>query len=348
MDIAVIAFFAALVLTVILVPMVRFIAQRYGIVDRPVLARKIHRKDIPLMGGVALFAAYFFVLGALAFLQPGLFEKIPAHTLIALFLAGLVLMLGGYLDDRYTLSASHQIFFPILATCIVMIGGVLMHKVTNPFGDVFSLTTLVAIPLTFLWLMGMMYTTKFLDGLDGLATGITGIGAIMIFALTRTEKFFQPDVGALAAILVGVCVGFLFFNFHPAKIFLGEGGSVLLGFFLGVLAIISGSKIATTLLVMGIPILDVAWVLVRRWWRGVPMTQGDDQHLHYRFLKKGFSHRATVLWMYSLSALFGVLTLFLQSAQKLVALLVLVFVMIAMAAYLLWGSSEKKKKPHAR
>lgn len=343
MDVGFLAFVSALAVTIVLVPMVRFFAVRGGVVDRPILARKVHRKNIPLLGGVAVFAAYFLVLGALAFWYPHLFEKIPAHTLIALFLAGLVLMVGGYLDDRFSLKASRQIFFPIVATSIAMIGGVLMQKVTNPFGEVFVLTSVLALPLTFLWLMGMMYTTKFLDGLDGLATGITAIGAIMIFALTRTEKFFQPDVGALAAILAGVCLGFLLFNFHPAKIFLGEGGSVLLGFLLGVLAIISGSKIATTLLVMGIPILDVLWVLARRWWQGVPVTQGDDQHLHYRFLKKGFSHRATVLCMYSLSALFGVLTLFLQSSQKLIALLILLFVMIVLVAYLLWDSSGKKK-----
>ena len=188
--------------------------------------------------------------------------------------------------------------------------------------------------------MGMMFTTKLLDGLDGLSTGVVLIGALMIFGLTQSVKFYQPEIGVITMIFAGALAGFLIFNFHPAKIFLGEGGSVLIGFILGVIAIISGSKIATTLLVVGIPALDVAWVIIHRIIKGKSITKGDSAHLHYRLLRKGVSHRLVVLLMYVLALGFGASTLFLQSSQKVIALVLLVVVMIGIGIYLVWGSSR--------
>lgn len=318
-------------------------ARRTGIVDRPSTPRKIHTKAVPLLGGAAIFGSFFVLLGLVRIAYPDLFAKMPDGLLWGVFFGACVLMVGGYLDDRYTLAPRQQILFPIVAATVVMLCGLRVVQVTAPAGGVLPLGAIVGIPLTFLWLMGMMYTTKLLDGIDGLATGIVGIGAVMIFALTQTARFFQPDVGVLAILLFGSCLGFLFFNSYPAKIFLGEGGSVLLGFLLGILAIISGSKIATTLLVMGIPILDVALVMLHRLWHGKPITHGDDRHLHYRLLHKGFSQRTTALFLYALSAAFGMMTLFLQSRQKIIALFVLVFVMLLLSWYLVWGSSDAPK-----
>jgi UDP-GlcNAc:undecaprenyl-phosphate GlcNAc-1-phosphate transferase len=188
--------------------------------------------------------------------------------------------------------------------------------------------------LVFIWLLGMMYTTKILDGLDGLATGIVMIGGVMVFLLTQTKQFYQPDVGILALVFVGVCLGFLIFNFHPAKIFLGEGGSLFIGFILGILAIISGGKIATALLVMAIPVLDLIRVVYIRIRHHQGIFKGDRQHLHFRLRDAGFSEWRTVLFLYGVAFTFGLTTLFLPSKAKLVVLGVLTVSMLLLSLFL--------------
>jgi len=154
----------------------------------------------------------------------------------------------------------------------------------------------------------------------------------------------QPETALLCIILAGVALGFLIFNFHPAKIFLGEGGSTFLGFTLGTLAIISGGKIATALLCMGIPILDVIWVVSRRLITKKSPFLGDKKHLHFRLLDIGFSHRQTVLFLWFMSACFGITALFLKSRGKLIALGVLAFIMIVLALILVWLYRRKYKR----
>ncbi len=174
----------------------------------------------------------------------------------------------------------------------------------------------------------MMFTTKFLDGLDGLVTGVITIGAFVLFAFALQDAWLQREVALLSIAFAGACVGFLVWNWHPAKIFLGEGGSLFAGFLLGVLAIISGAKIAITLLVMAVPAIDVACVIIRRKQRGKSILKGDNEHLHFRLIASGFKHHQAVLLMYAISAAIGLSALFLQSAQKLIALLSILVVMI--------------------
>jgi UDP-N-acetylmuramyl pentapeptide phosphotransferase/UDP-N-acetylglucosamine-1-phosphate transferase len=181
--------------------------------------------------------------------------------------------------------------------------------------------------------MVVIYAMKFLDGLDGLATGISSIGTLMIFLLSLTAAYFQPDVALLSTVVLGAMFGFLVFNFHPAAIFLGEGGSTFVGFLVGILAVISGGKLATALLVIGIPLADVAFVVIRRWKRGGFKTifSGDREHLHHKLLETGLSERGVVFCYYALAGGFGVLTLFLQSREKLIALGLLILVAILAA-----------------
>jgi UDP-GlcNAc:undecaprenyl-phosphate GlcNAc-1-phosphate transferase len=184
-----------------------------------------------------------------------------------------------------------------------------------------------------------MFTTKILDGLDGLVTGVIGIGAILIFFVANQGQLPQPEVAILAIILFGTCLGFLIWNWHPAKIFLGEGGSLLTGFLLGALAIISGSKIATTLLVMGVPMLDVIRVVIIRIRKGNSIFVGDNEHLHFRLLVSGFNQRQAVLLLYAISFTFGMTTLFLQDSQKIIALLFLFVLMILAGVWLSKGKN---------
>ncbi len=347
------AFLAAFILAVIFTMVVKKIALRLNIVDYPDLPRKIHSQAIPLLGGVAIFLAFFTVVFYFTY-QTNLLvgQNIALKYIWAIFIGGILLMVGGVLDDKFNLKALKQIIWPILAIIVVIVGGIGITKVTNPFGGVFHLNqyqwilfwlaglpykvTLLADIFTLFWLIGMIYTAKLLDGLDGLTTGIGVIGAIIIFLLSTATKWWQPDTALLAIILAGACLGFLLFNWHPAKIFLGEGGALFIGFMLGILAIIAGGKIATALLIMGIPILDVVWVILRRlfWEKKDPFRTADRKHLHFRLLDIGLSHRQTVLVLYFISLLFGSLTLFLQSKGKLLALGILAMIMVILGAIL--------------
>ncbi|MDD4271402.1 MAG: MraY family glycosyltransferase, partial [Patescibacteria group bacterium] len=307
------------------------LAVRLNITDKPDKGRKIHARETPLLGGLAIFASFFIIL---YFVHDKLLtgQLEPRHWL-GFFIGAGFLMIGGYLDDKYNLKPVYQIIWPILAIICVIAGGVQIEKITNPFGGFIYLGAASAI-LIALWLLGMMYTTKLLDGLDGLVSGMTAIGALVIFLFTMSEKYYQPDIGLAALILAASCLGFLFFNWHPAKIFLGEGGSLFLGYALGVLSIISGGKIAIALLVMGIPILDVAWTILRRLASGKnPFKFADRKHLHFRLLNMGLSVRKSVLFFYSVSIIFGLSALFLQSKGKVLALAALLVIMILVVMF---------------
>lgn len=315
---------------------------------RPYIAqwpRKLHPRPTPLLGGIAVYAAFTVVLGVVAWWTRAPFEgRISPMELLAVFLGGLILVIGGYLDDRYRLKPVQQVLFPIIAVSVAAAAGIGITRITSPLGGVVILAPFVTVAFTVIWLLGTTYTTKLLDGLDGLVAGITAIGALLITTLSLTARYYQPDVAIIALALAGAALGFLIFNFHPAKIFLGEGGSTLCGFLLGVLAIISGGKIATALLVMGIPVVDVALVITQRVFRRGGVTRGDRSHLHFRLLDLGFTHRGAVLFLYVLASGFGVTTLFLQTQQKLVALFVLAVIAIALSVI----AAGRKRETTAR
>ena len=319
-------FIATILLSVIFTRLVKFLAGKLGIVDKPDHPRKIHQTNTPLLGGLAIFLAFFMML---YFLHDKLLSgNLEPRHWQGFFIGACFLIVGGFFDDKYNLKPLKQFIFPLLASLSVIIGGVEIEKITNPWGGYIYLGWLSGL-IIMIWLLGMMYTTKLLDGLDGLVTGVSAIGALIIFLFTMTTKYYQPDIGLAALVLAAACLGFLIFNWYPAKIFLGEGGSLLLGFILGVLAIISGGKIAIALLVMGIPIMDVIWTIIRRLAAGKnPFKFADQKHLHFRLLNFGLGQRKTVLIYYIFAAVFGLSALFLQSQGKLLALLVLAIIML--------------------
>ena len=333
-------FIITLLLSVALTFLVMKLAEKFKIVDQPDGDRKIHERAVPLLGGLAIFAAFFIILYFVrGNLTTGNLE--PRHWL-GFFVGGIWLMIGGFLDDKYKLKPTKQIIWPILAIISIIVGGVEIEKITNPFGGYFYLGALSAVLISF-WLLGMMYTTKLLDGLDGLVTGMTAIGAMVIFLFTMSAKYYQPDIGLAALILAAASLGFLFFNWHPAKIFLGEGGSLFLGYALGVLSIISGGKIAIALLVMGIPILDVAWTIIRRLAEGKnPFKFADRKHLHFRLLNIGLGVRKSVLFFYATSVIFGLAALFLQSKGKVLALAALLIIMVLVVMFFAYLDRKQK------
>jgi UDP-GlcNAc:undecaprenyl-phosphate GlcNAc-1-phosphate transferase len=317
-------------LSVVLTEIARRLAIRFNFFDRPDAERKTHNAATPLFGGAAVFLAFFI---ALYFLRDKILAgNLEAHHWVGFFIGACFLMLGGFLDDKFNLRPSKQIIFPVLAIFSVIFGGVEIEKITNPFGGFFYPGYLSA-TIILLWLLGMMYTTKLLDGVDGLVSGVSAIGGFIIFLFTITTKYYQPDIGLAALVFSAACLGFLIFNWHPARIFLGEGGSLLLGYILGVLAIISGGKIAVALLIMGIPIMDVLWTILRRLKEGKnPFKFADKKHLHFRLLEMGLGARKTVLFYSAFSLIFGLLALFLQSKEKIFALVILALIMAGIVA----------------
>jgi len=336
-------FLASFILSLILTPFVRWLAIKFNILDRPETnKRKIHSKAIPLMGGVAIFLSFFVILLIAKYfsLLPGLVPS--SKNLIGIIIAASFLMIGGFLDDKYQLSPIQQFIWPVLACLAIIISGIGITFMNNPFGSGYlhfdtvkiEILRLNGVPyyftpfsdvLTFLWLLLLMYSTKLLDGLDGLVSGVTVIGALSITALCLFTQFYQPDIATMALILAGTFLGFLIFNFHPAKIFLGEGGSLLAGFFLGVLAIISGSKFATTFLILGLAVLDLISVVFQRFFeKRHSLFSSDKKHLHFRLLDAGFSHRLAVIFYWSIALIFGFIALFLRTQGKVIALLALI------------------------
>ena len=333
-------FIITLLLSAALAFLVMKLAKKLEVVDKPDQERKIHERATPLLGGLAIFAAFFIIL---YFTRDKILASnlLPRHWL-GVFIGGCFLMVGGWLDDKYNLKPARQIIWPLLAIISVIAGGVEIEKITNPFGGYIYLGAMSG-GLIAPWLLGMMYTTKLLDGLDGLVTGMTAIGSFIIFLFTMTAKYYQPDVGLAALVLAAACLGFLFFNWHPAKIFLGEGGSLFLGYALGVLAIISGGKIAIALLVMGLPILDVAWTILRRLAAGKnPFRFADKKHLHFRLLNMGLSVKKSVLLFYAISIVFGLAALFLQSKGKVLALAALLVIMVLVLVFFAYLDRKRK------
>ncbi|MBD3359538.1 MAG: hypothetical protein GF365_02420 [Candidatus Buchananbacteria bacterium] len=357
-----VAFIITFVLAVILTFIVKKLAAKFNIVDRPTVARKIHQKATPLLGGIAVFLSFTIVFVYYSFFTDLIIKDFIAEKYVwGIIIASLIIILGGVLDDKYNLKPRLQIIFPILAVLVIIASGIGIDHIRNPFGGVirfdqweFVLFYWQGIPykitvlsdlFTFIWLMGMMYTTKLLDGLDGLVSGVTVIGAVIIFAIATSTIVAQYNTALIAMILAGAFLGFLIFNWHPAKLFLGEGGSLYAGLMIGVLAIISGSKVATTLLIIGIPILDVIWVITRRILAGKnPFKFSDKKHLHFRLLDVGFSHGQAVVFYLLLTALFGGFAVFLQTFGKLIALIILLLVMLILGVSLVFIYQKKNSK----
>jgi len=348
-------FIATVISSLLLTYLMRFLALRFDIVDMPDKERKLHQRKTPFLGGVAIYLSFFVMAFLLRdYLLAG---NLEIKHWLGVFFGASFLIFGGVLDDKYNLSPRYQLIFPVLASFCVIAGGVEIAQITNPFGGFLNLNdwripviylggvwhyfVIVSDLLIFFWLMGMMYTTKLLDGVDGLVSGVIGIGALVVFLFTMTDKYYQPDIGVAALILAASCLGFLILNWHPAKIFLGEGGSLITGFILGVLAIISGGKIAIALLVMAIPIMDLVWTIIRRSLAGKnPFKSSDRKHLHFLLQDSGLGVRKTVLIYYILATIFGLSALFLQSRGKVIALGILVLIMLGLVIAL--RSLDKK------
>lgn len=326
------AFFAAFLLSMALTVVTRTIARRWRVLDIPDSARRFHEHAVPLLGGVALFCSFWIILGIISYMTPTFLGiNLLGRQLITAFFASLFLLIVGIADDVRGLGVGTRLGATVIAALAMALNGLTLVKLTNPFSHTpFAIGPIVSGALVFCWIMGITYATKISDGIDGLATGMVGIASVMIAAFAATTAFFQPNVSLIALIFAGAIFGFLVFNFYPASIFLGESGSLFLGFMIAVLSVLSGSKVATALLVLAVPVIDLARVMYVRRSRGQSIFQGDRLHLHYELLRYGLKEWQVVLLFYGAALLAGLLALFLQSAAKFLVFILFAIVLVAM------------------
>lgn len=329
----VVAFLVAFLLT----SQVKRLARAWNLVDVPDGERRLQVSAVPLLGGLAVYLSIcvclFYLLLNSHVLTQG---AVDAWVYVGILLGGMILMLVGVLDDRLRLPAKWTILAPVAAALVVLFFGINIEKLTNPFGGVVYLALWQSHLLVFVWLLVMMYTTKFLDGIDGLSTSISSVAIVMMLCLALSQTYFQPDMALLAGICFGACLGFLVWNRPPALLYLGEGGSTFLGFMVGVLAVMSGAKLAIALLVLVIPLFDLGWSVARRWYRNgfKAVVHGDRRHLHHRLQDIGWSDTRIVITYTITATVFGLVALTLQSQQKLVALVVLFLLVALFTTYL--------------
>ncbi len=262
-----------------------------------------------------------------------LVELLVVTSIIGMLAGTTVVFVMGMLDDRFKLPAWKQAIPLVLAAGIAMLCKVFIELYNNPFTNMqVKVDWYVMVPITLFWLIGMPSTVNMLDGLDGLATGVTAISSLVLFI--HMQRLGQFSVSLLPLILLGCCLGFLPFNFAPARIFLG-GGAYVLGFALAALSIISGAKVATALMVIWLPIVDVVWQIYSRWRRRQPVNLGDRGHLHLRLQDMGWPQWRIVLMYYGFTAALGTMALLISSRLlKLIILVVFAVVILAGLAFL--------------
>jgi len=306
-------------------PYVIQLAMRLGAVDQPE-QRKVHKHVMPRLGGLGIFSAFIIIL---------LFGVQVSDPILGIMIGGTVIFIVGMLDDIYQLPPWVKLIGQSIAAAIAIYFGVVVNFVTNPFDGPIHLGYL-SIPVTFLWIVGISNAINLIDGLDGLAAGVSGIAAVTIGFVAYTQG--QQTVFVAAFILVAAIIGFLPYNFHPARTFMGDGGSNFLGFILGCLAVMGLTKstavisLFVPIVILGIPIFDTFFAIIRRINNKAPIFMPDKSHLHHRLMAIGYGHRKTVLIIYSISGFFGLVAILLNFVNRPGATLVLAVLLLFIVA----------------
>ena len=319
-------FLLAALIAFIATPSIHAFVKRHRIMDHPD-PRRIHDRPLPRGGGVSVVIAFVLVGGGILLLGdalPGMPEARtvrPMHV-VGLFAGAVLATVIGALDDRFDLRARWQFAGQLAVAGIAVGSGITVAFISNPFGPGnISFPTIVGIGFTVVWIVGMINSLNFIDGLDGLSSGIALIAAVTLGLLSLTVQVNAPFVAILCFVLAGGLLGFLRWNFYPAVIFQGTAGVMFLGYVLGVLAILGSAKIIVALLVLAVPIIDTFWVIVRRMSSGRSPFTPDRGHIHHRLLDLGLSHRSTVLVIYVVCAVLGLMSLFISSETGVLAFL---------------------------
>ena len=306
-------FAVALVVALLTTPLAKRIAMRLGAIDYP-SARRINTVPIPRMGGIAMFLGLVAALivqycGTLAFGWPSAFISHPSLDINywGLAVAVLVIFATGLIDDAHSLKPAQKLAGQLVAAVIAAASGLVIGNIVNPFGTGEISLGWIAYPITVVYLVAFANIINLIDGLDGLAAGISGIVSLSLFGITLLSG--RIDAAALAIATAGACLGFLRYNFHPASVFMGDSGALMLGFVLGIVSLLGVTRTAalTTLIVpliiAGVPIIDTFAAIVRRKRGHVSIGHADKGHIQHRLIQEGFDQRQAALLIYAWSAL---------------------------------------------
>lgn len=349
----IIGFIVSLGLALGLTPLVKKFAIKVGAVDVP-NARKVHTRIMPRLGGLGIFLSFVITLFLLLPFLPDIFTVREVNFIKAFLVGGTLTILLGALDDRFDLPAKLKFLAQIATACVVVfVFDIRLEFANIPFHTYGAVETWVAIPFTILWIVGVTNAINLIDGLDGLAAGVSAIaiGTIAVMAFLMGNIV----VALICLLLLGSIIGFLYFNFHPAKIFMGDSGALFLGFSLSLLSLLGFKQVAivsflTPLILIGVPLSDTMFAIVRRWMQKKPIFSPDKGHLHHCLRELGFSHRQTVLIIYGIAAFFGVLAIIQSSAAMYNANWVTFVVICVMVFFLQIGAEVigligKTKRP---
>jgi UDP-N-acetylmuramyl pentapeptide phosphotransferase/UDP-N-acetylglucosamine-1-phosphate transferase len=365
---------AAFVISFLLTPLLRDRALSRGWVVPP-SPRRVHTRPTPRIGGLAIYLGFVcaillgiaisFLLTTFGFFKGQFWLGDDLWRIMLLLVGSVPLAIVSTIDDIKELPTLPRLLCHFLAASIVVVPqllypngrpGVLIDIINNPFGGVIRLLDwpVIALLVTLVWIVGMMNTINWIDGLDGLAGGIVFIAAVMLFIENllsgrNAEQGWQWQFtsGLIALVLAASVAGFLPFNWYPATIFMGDSGAMFLGYALAVLSIIDGAKLATVLLVVGLPVLDAGWVVVYRLYRRNSAGKADKSHIHHRLLEMGYSQRQIVIFFYVLTVLFGlvgVLPVTQEPWIKFLALVVLLVLLLPIIFYSVYYKDRRLKK----
>lgn len=338
LPLVVVALVATALMSFVLTPLAIRFAPRLGAMDVPDSERRVHERPIPRTGGLAV-ATSFVAVGVVGFVLSQVFDiALPGRTVRTAEIAALMIGVGvgalfGYVDDRYQLRARWQFIAQFVLAAIALLGGILIDRLPNPLasgGFPFDLGspigTAAAVAATTLWIVGMLNSTNFVDGLDGLLAGIALIAVTTLGVISLVVEPIQPVVAMLCALLAGSLLGFLPYNFHPARVFIGTAGVFAVGYALAVLSVLGTAKVAVALLVLGVPVIDAFWIIIRRLTEGRSPFSADRGHFHHRLLDLGLTHRQVVLLIYAICIVLAVISFALSGQGQASAFLVIVLV----------------------
>lgn len=333
-----ILFLVAVLATLLLVPCVSSLARKLDAVDYP-SARRVNKKPIPRLGGVAMVGAMVIALLVYVFGVYGLgwhndflkFRNEWHVNMLGVAVGVGAIFIVGVVDDIVELKAKPKFVGQLIAACIVAASGLLLSSFHNPLpGGGYVELGWLSFPITVFYLVAFANVINLIDGLDGLAAGITSISAITIFVLCVVTNALAAAM--LAVILLGACVGFLRFNFHPASIFMGDSGALTLGFMLGIISLFGSARTAmlvsllVPVLAAGVPIMDTAIAIIRRKRAHRPIGEADKGHIHHRLMQAGYSQRVTVLIMWAWTAALAICALVMMEFDGPVRILAFVVV----------------------
>ena len=340
---------SVMIVTAVFFPVVKWIANHIGALDYP-NERKVHKKPMPLLGGLMMFFGFLF----------GYMVFAPQSTqMLSILIGSFILVITGIIDDVKPLKAKEAIIGQLIAAAIVVFYGKILLNDVTIFG-LYIHFGIFAYPLTILFLVAVMNCVNLIDGLDGLASGISTI----FFATIGVIAFLIHNIGSLEItltfIMLGACLGFLIFNFNPSKIFMGEVGSMFLGYMIGIVCLLGFKGVTFTslivpLLIFAIPILDTFFAIVRRIVNKKPIYEADKEHIHHQLLNMKFSQKKTVLIIYAVNILFSLASIFFVLKDKkagliIYAILIVLLIFFVFKTNIITGASKenKKSKKHSK